>query len=554
MLLVALALPLASALQDVPGERFEELLLKHAGAGWSGAALVAKGEAVLHAAGYGFADFDADRPNDADTLFEIGSVTKPFTAVAVLHLAQERRLALDDSIAVLLPAVPTHSRAITLRHLLAHTSGIPRHYDDGRGEDLARAVVDYLVGGPEGRPGSKWEYWNGGYALLAGVIERASGAGYTQYLEAQLFAPAGMDSTGFTGDTDLDPARVAVGRSAKGARTALEHPYGSYGYQYRGMGGIVTSVRDLHRFDRALASGKLLDAEHEQALFTRVAGEYALGWFVRRAYDGSVRQSHGGSVRGFVADFRRLPEHDACIVVLANDDQARPWEIGDDLECLLLGRALVHPPPAGNVVTADDAGLYAGTYVGAAGRLVVRAAGGLLMAGVEGQALIEALGGAGELDWKADLGELATRAAAIVEGLARGDTSPLRTHMAKRIPASWPDTMRRSVWPAHLALHGDFRGARPTGACARDGHVEVLLALEHEGGPARARLSFGPAGLERLELDPRSAAFPASGPLQPLRKGVFRLPLGPDPAKLEFDLDARPAPSVRIGTLKLARH
>jgi hypothetical protein len=364
-----------------------------------------------------------------------------------------------------------------------------------------------------------------------------------------------MGSTGFTGDTDLEPALAALGRSAAGAaRTALEHPYRDYGYQYRGMGGIVTSVRDLQAFDRALAGGKLLDAERLRELFTPVEGEYALGWFVRRAFDGSVRQSHGGTVRGFVSDFRRLPAHDACIAVLSNDDEAHPWEIGDDLECLLLGRALVHPPPAVVVLTADEAALYTGTYVGAAGRVVVRAAEGVLAAGVEGQALVDAVGGAGELDWKADLRELGTRAAEIVEGLAKGDTAPLRAHMAKRIPQSWPDSLRRSVWPAHLARHGAFHGVRPAGACTRDDKVEVVLALEHADGPSRARLTFGPAGLERLELDPRSCSFPASARLEPLRRGVFRFLLGEDPAKLEFDLDAHPAAAVHIAGLKLLRN
>jgi CubicO group peptidase (beta-lactamase class C family) len=549
-----LALAALVLAQGQPRDPFEELLLRYAASGWSGAALVARGDTVLHAAGYGFADFEADRANTADTLFEIASVTKPFTATAVLSLAQEGRLAIDDPIGVHLPGVPAHSRAITVRHLLAHTSGIPRRNAAGWGEDLSQAVVDYLGSGPEGRPGARWEYWNGGYALLAGVIERASGQDYAPFLEAKVFTPAGMSSTGFTGDTDLDPARVAVGRSDKGARSALEHPYLDYGYQFRGMGGIVTSARDLHAFDRALARGAVLDEAHRRELFTVVAGDYALGWYVRRAIDGSVRQSHGGSVRGFASDFRRLPERDACIVVLANHDDARVSEIGDDLECLLLGRSPAHGPPTGPALTVAEAERYAGTYVGEAGRLVVRAAGGTLMAGVEGQRLIATLRVEGELDWRADLDELSKRAAAIVQGLATGDTAPLRAHMAKRIPASWPDTMRRSVWPAHLARHGDFRGVRPAGASALGNRVEVVLTLEHAESPSHARIQFGPAGLERLEFDARSRSFPVTGRLELVRKGVLRLSLGKDPVKLEFDVSDGPSPSVRVGTLRLTRN
>jgi CubicO group peptidase (beta-lactamase class C family) len=533
----------------------DQLMLAYASDGWSGAVLVSEGGVPLLAKGYGFADFQADRANDADTLFEIASITKSFTATAVVKLAQEKRLLLDDSIAVYLPGVPASSSQITVRQLLSHTSGISAHNVAGRGDDLAQALIAYLGGGPEAKPGSRFEYWNGGYALLAGVIERASGRAYTQYLEEELFAPAGMKSTGFTGDAELDAQRAALGFASKGlARTALEHPYGSYGYQYRGMGGIVTSVHDLFAFDRALAGAALLDAKHEAELFTPVANGYALGWYVGRTFDGSPRQSHGGLVRGFVSELRRLPEHDAFVAVLCNRDDAKPWEVADDLECVLLGRALPHPPPAVTLLASDEAHACAGDYVAAAGRLTVRAAEGALMAGVEGQALIDALGGHGKLDWKADFAALSQRAVEILEGLAHDDTAPLRASMAKRIPKDWPDWMRRTIWPAYLERHGEFLGARPVGAWASQGHVEVLLATEHANGPSRVLMVFGPAGLERLDLDEQVPQFPVSARLAPVRKGVFRFVLGEDPAKLEFELGGEPAKSVRVAGLKLVRN
>ncbi len=151
-----LALPVL-ALQEVDAvaRPFDELLSRYAGSGWSGSVLVARGGRPLLAAGYGFADFEADRSNDADTLFEIASITKSFTATAVVRLAQEKKLGLDDSIAVHLPGVPEHSRKITLRQLLSHTSGIPSRNADGKGEDLSLAVVEYLGAGPQSKPGSK---------------------------------------------------------------------------------------------------------------------------------------------------------------------------------------------------------------------------------------------------------------------------------------------------------------------------------------------------------------------------------------------------------------
>lgn len=535
---------------------FDELLLRYAASGWSGSVLVVKDGEPLLARGYGFADFQADRSNDAHTLFEIASITKSFTATAVVRLAQQGKLALDDSIAVHLPAVPEHSRKITLRQLLAHTSGIPGRNADGEGEDLALAVVEYLGAGPQSKPGSKWEYWNGGYALLAGVIEHASGQSYTGYLEQELFTPAGMTETGFTGDADLDATHAAVGFAREGqARSALEHPYRSFGYQYRGMGGIVTNVLDLARWDRALASGALLDEAHARELFRPVLNDYALGWRVERALDGHARQTHGGSVRGFVSDFRRFPEDDACIAVLCNRDDAAPREIAENLEALLFERAATTPPARVVMLTQAELEACAGSYACAGGRLVVRAAHGVLMAGIEGEGLLARLGAGEELDWKADAEELSRRAVAIVEGIAHGNTEPLRTHMAKRIPASWPDTMRRSIWPAYLEQHGAFEGVRPLGALARGRRLEVLLALQHESGPARALVAFGPAGLELLDW--QGPQFLASGRLEPLRADTFRLLLGAKPEKLEFDLakgaTGPQAAAVRLGGWKLVR-
>ncbi|NOT30983.1 MAG: beta-lactamase family protein, partial [Planctomycetes bacterium] len=364
---------------DAGAKPLDELLLRYAASGWSGSVLVARDGEVLLAGGYGFADFQADRANEAGTLFELGSITKSFTAAAVVKLAQQGKLTLDDSIAVHLPGVPQHSREITLRQLLTHTSGIPRGNAKGRGEDLAGAVVDYLGSGPEAIPGKKFEYWNGGYALLAGVIERASGRSYTQYLEEELFAPAGMSDTGFTGDSDLDATRAALGSSRDGRdRTALEHPYQDYGYQYRGMGGIVTSVLDLAKWERALATHALLDEAHTRTLFEPAKDGYALGWKIGRAVNGSLRQAHGGAVRGFVSEFRRYPAENACVAVLCNRDDQNPQEIADNLECLLFDRQLATPPPKGELLSRAEAGVIAGSYVGAAGKLVVRAAPGVL--------------------------------------------------------------------------------------------------------------------------------------------------------------------------------
>ncbi len=307
---------------------------------------------------------------EVDTLFEIASVTKQFTAAGVLRLAQEGKLGLDDSIADHLPGIPEECRAITVRHLLRHTSGIPGSNSEGSGEDLAAVLPLFLRGGPLHEPGTRFDYWNEGYALVSEIIARASGGSYTEYLRRSLFEPAGMTRTVFTGDAAPPDTPVARGHSRFGpARSALDHPYGSsYGFQYRGMGGVVTNAWDLWLWDRALAGDTILTEDSKTALFEPGLNGYALGWFVSEGPYGAV-QRHGGGVRGFAAELRRYPERDGLIVVLSAFDGNQPAGLADALEVALF----TAPGAPGEV----DAGLRAlvGTYTSPRGLSIVLSAG-----------------------------------------------------------------------------------------------------------------------------------------------------------------------------------
>lgn len=325
------------------------------GAGFRGVVLGARdGEVVaLVASGRG-----ADAVS-AGTVFEIASVTKQFTAAAVMKLVEDGRLGLDDPIAEHLPGVPEESRGITVRHLLQHTSGIPGSNSRGSGEDLAVVLPVFLAGGPRHEPGTHWEYWNQGYALVSEVIARASGEAYADYLRRALFEPAGMESTVFTGDDAPEGVRVAYGASRMGpGRSALEHPYGAYGFQYRGMGGVVSNAWDLWRWDRALAGEEVLSEASKEVLFEPGLNGYALGWFVSEGPHGVV-QRHGGGVRGFSAELRRYPDQDGLVVVLCAFDGYRASELADAVEAALFGE-----PGAGGELSAELrplVGRYAGT-------------------------------------------------------------------------------------------------------------------------------------------------------------------------------------------------
>jgi CubicO group peptidase (beta-lactamase class C family) len=220
-------------------------------------------------------------------------------------------------------------------------------------------VASFLNGGPKNKPGEKHEYWNQGYALLAGIIQTTSGQSYPEFCTEHLFRATGMKSACFTGDQGPKKAQIAMGYSSKGKpRTALEHPYREYGFQYQGMGGAVSNVWDLWRWNQALQKKNLLSSKALKELFKPGPSDYSLGWKISEK-DGLLTQSHGGSVRGFVAEIRRYPKKKAFIAVLCNDDAFSPGRVAQILEnALLRGEVMDIPTGLTEELQAKLAGVF----------------------------------------------------------------------------------------------------------------------------------------------------------------------------------------------------
>jgi CubicO group peptidase (beta-lactamase class C family) len=337
-----------------PGEAIAAAVRATAEHGFSGAVLAADQGKIVAAFGVGFADAERKRPNTATTLFEIASATKQFTAAAILVLQQDKKLKLDDVIGKHLPGVPEHSRALTLRQLLQHTTGIPGERTSGGSDDLRKSIAAFLAEPPMHPPGSRFAYWNPGYALLAGVIETVSGKDYMRFCKQRLFEPAGMASACFTGDKCPRGVTAAIGSEGGRTRSALDHPYGSYGYQYRGMGGAVCNVFDLWRWDRALHGDKVLQAAAKRELFAPGLEDYALGWRVRTSDQRTV-QEHGGDVQCFHTEMRRYPDQERFLVVLTNNDGKWRREVADTIDAILSDQ----PSP---IVPKELKELLAGEY------------------------------------------------------------------------------------------------------------------------------------------------------------------------------------------------
>jgi CubicO group peptidase (beta-lactamase class C family) len=287
---------------------------------FSGTAMVEHRGEVLLDAGFGRADFELDVPNDTLKVFRIGSVSKPFTAIAILELQEEGRLRLDDRLCRYLRNCPTAWQPVTLRHLLSHTSGIPDLFGEvaaGPTEQM-RDLVDRTVAGHattplEAESGQRFRYSNFGYLLLAYVCEVASGESWMQVLSTRIFNPAGMTATGYDDVFALVPGRVrGYEREGGRLRNIVYDDHGAFA-----AGGLRSTAADMLAWLRALFGGRLLDPGSMRSLFTPVSADYALGWQTRPLL-GRTAVNHSGGIDGFASHVARYLDDQLTVIVLAN--------------------------------------------------------------------------------------------------------------------------------------------------------------------------------------------------------------------------------------------
>jgi len=290
--------------------------------------VVKDGKTVLRKA-YGMADTSKGVKMTPEMALRLGSITKQFTSTAILMLADEGKLALDDDITRHLPDYPTRGKKITIEHLLTHTSGIVSYtskpeYGAKMAQDLSVAqMIDTFKNDPlDFEPGSQYRYNNSGYFLLGAIIEKISGQSYASFLEGRIFKPLGMRDTYYEGFGN-SRAPVAAGhtRAATGFGAAkplsMSQPYAA--------GSLVSTVDDLARWDAAVSSGKLLTPASWQRAFTSYRltdgkpTNYGYGWDVARV-QGETAMGHGGGINGFTTHAMRFPDQKVYVAVLTNSD------------------------------------------------------------------------------------------------------------------------------------------------------------------------------------------------------------------------------------------
>lgn len=363
----------ASAAADDPLAHSLDDFMKRAEAhGFSGAVLVARNGTVLLREGYGMADKKNDVPMRADTVLDIGSITKQFTAAAVLRLEMDGKLGVNDKLSKYLPAyahslgigiaeTPDAFKSITLHHLLSHQSGLPNMYPDlfptrkAWLEALLQKKLDF-------EPGKDWDYSNTNYDLLEGVIQVASSETYEQYLRKHLFKPAHMEFTGYQlPKWPLD--RIAryedwttLERKIPVANP-LERPETM---RLVGSGGMLSTVDDLYRWYQALQTTEILSADAKRKFFEpkNRDGDYAYGWDVVHTARHTLLIRHGGfdSFLGVSAGLNIFVDENAVIIFLANTAMNASLiseAIGSPLEYILFGGQVMMPPAPAKVRGTD---------------------------------------------------------------------------------------------------------------------------------------------------------------------------------------------------------
>jgi CubicO group peptidase (beta-lactamase class C family) len=308
---------------------------------------VLRGDSLLLARGYGYAHVEHHVPATDSTVYEVGSVSKQFTAAAVVMLSEQGRLSVDDPIVRFLPEGSGVWPRVTIRHLLTHTSGIPQDtMPDYRRDYTETELVRSAAAQPlDFEPGDRWSYSSTGYALLGIIIHRVTGVLYGDFLRDHLFRPLGMRTARVYSDADIVPNRAAGYHFVND--TLKNREWVSPSNSATADLGLSFSVRDLAQWAIGLHHGKVLSRAALEASWTPVRLNdggiypYGFGWYLTQQR-GHPRIGHSGAWQGFRANIQLYPDFGTTVIVLANLAEASAEAIGYGIAGLI-EPALVPP-------------------------------------------------------------------------------------------------------------------------------------------------------------------------------------------------------------------
>jgi len=485
------------------GKRIDEYLTRLERFGFSGGALVVRGKDVLLMKSYGLSDRAQQIPLATDSVFSLGSITKQFTAAAILTLEMQGKLSVNDVIGKYLAGVPADKASITLHHLLTHSSGLesdfsPTDYEPvGREEYVRRALQSTLLF----KPGAGYEYSNAGYSLLAAIVEKVSGTPYEAYLTERVLKPAGMLETGYKAPA-WAPARIAHGyRDGEDWGTIAQRiapPDAPY-WMLRGNGGLHTTLGDMLKWHRALDSDTVLSKEARAKYVKGYVAEgpagrsfYAYGWAVNRTLRGTTVVQHNGGNGIYVAEFMRFPEEDAMLFLTSTNAEMKASPVVLPIERMLFGE-IVALPPAVVTVAPERLRALAGRWVlPGGGAITIAADGGALLARAEDREALSALAppspGLAER-----FAQLTARTADISSRSFKGDVAGLHEAMGGEMSLEQVRAQEAGMMRDREARFGRFIKSTALATVPREGDtVQTIVRLEFQKASVYNLYIWGP--------------------------------------------------------------
>ena len=361
--IIFLIAPHVALAQDHAAKIQEFLATAHKYRQFNGSVLVAENGKIIYKGAYGQANMEWTIPNTPDTRFRLGSITKQFTATAILQLVEQGKIKLDAKLSDYLPDYRKDTgEKVTIHHLLTHTSGIPSYTSQpGFFQNVSRNpykvdefVKKYASGDLEFEPGSKYTYNNSGYFLLGAIIERVTGKPYEQVLKQNIFDPLGMKNTGYDHHDTLIAKRASgYSKTPDGYTNAayldMSIPYAA--------GSLYSTVEDLYLWDQALYTDKVLSAQSKALMYKPFLENYAYGWAITNASFKQNNQpvqmiSHDGGINGFSTTIMRFPNEKNVIVMLDNTGSEYVNRLGESIGKILYNQP--YEPPKISIIPVLD--------------------------------------------------------------------------------------------------------------------------------------------------------------------------------------------------------
>ncbi len=349
---------ITTAIDPIQVDKINKLVSTYAEYGkFNGTVLVAEEGQVIYKQGFGRANMEWDIPNQTDTKFRLASVTKQFTAMLIVQLVAENKLALDVPISTYLSAYPKEKGdQINIHHLLTHTSGIPNYTSFTNYREVMRNPIKpteiiqlFADSSLQFTPGERFSYSNSAYALLGAIIEEVTGKSYEKILHEKILTPLKMTNTGF------DSARSVLKNRAAGyyknGSTFVNANYIDMSLAYTG-GGIYSTVEDLYRWDQALYTEKLLPKKYMDLVFDQHipawGQQYGYGWMIGEMSIGNTKDkiktiSHDGVINGFNALILRIPSDRSSIILLNNTGGAPLYDMSKAISGILYDKPYDFP-------------------------------------------------------------------------------------------------------------------------------------------------------------------------------------------------------------------